>query len=225
MIINISEIKIENRFRKDYGDLQDLANSIKELGLLHEPIVDQDKKLIDGERRIKALKLLGFDEIHVRIINVPSVLKAEHDANAFAKAWTVSEKVAIAKAIEEEIGNRQGSRTDLELVEKFPQVKTRDLVAERSGFGNSRTYQQAKKVIEEGIPDIIEKMDSGDISINAAAIASTFTESEQTEIVEEINAGAKPSEVIKKHVHVNKPVLVLSLEIKTVAASSLHICP
>jgi len=47
--------------------------------------------------------------------------------------------VAIAKAIEEEIGNRQGKRTDLELVVERPQVKgdkTRAIAAEKAGFGS-----------------------------------------------------------------------------------------
>ncbi len=88
-----------------------------------------------------------------------------------------------------------------------------------------RSVASAKKIQDEAIPEIVEKVKAGEVSINAATIASTFTEEEQAEIVEEINAGSKPVDVIKKHVHVNKPVLVLSLEIKTVAASSLHICP
>lgn len=88
-----------------------------------------------------------------------------------------------------------------------------------------RTVASAKKIQEEAIPEIVEKVKAGEVSINAATIASTFTEEEQAEIVEEINAGSKPVDVIKKHVHVNKPVLVLSLKIKTVAASSLVICP
>jgi hypothetical protein len=49
------------------------------------------------------------------------------------------ERVAIAKAIEEEIGNRQGKRTDLELVVERPQVKgdkTRAIAAGKAGFGS-----------------------------------------------------------------------------------------
>jgi hypothetical protein len=49
---------------------------------------------------------------------------------------------------------RQGQRTDLELPEDFPEVQpgteTRELAAEKAGFGNTRTYQQAKKVTKEG---------------------------------------------------------------------------
>jgi hypothetical protein len=60
------------------------------------------------------------------------------------------ERVAIAKAIEEEIGNRQGKRTDLELVGDCPQVtadKTRAIAAEKAGFGSEVTYRRAKAVV------------------------------------------------------------------------------
>jgi superfamily I DNA/RNA helicase len=39
MLIEINKIKIEKRIRKQYGDIDGLANSIKELGLLNPPVV------------------------------------------------------------------------------------------------------------------------------------------------------------------------------------------
>lgn len=64
--------------------------------------------------------------------------------------------MAIGEAIEAELGNRQGQRTDKEPVENFPQVapgeKTRDLAAKAAGFGNGKTYEQAKKVANEAAP-------------------------------------------------------------------------
>lgn len=57
---------------------------------------------------------------------------------------THSERVAIGEAIEAELGNRQGQRTDKEPVENFPQVapgeKTRDLAAKAAGFGNGKIW-------------------------------------------------------------------------------------
>jgi hypothetical protein len=46
-------------------------------------------------------------------VDVPSLLQAEHDENEVRKDFTVSEQVAIGKALEEEIGKRQGQRTDV----------------------------------------------------------------------------------------------------------------
>jgi len=54
----------------------------------------------------------------------------------------ISERVEIGRALEGEIGQRQGQRTDLQPVENFPQVepgaKTRDLAAKAAGFGNGK---------------------------------------------------------------------------------------
>lgn len=66
----------ENRRRKIFNEvaLQELADSIKEIGLV-EPIVveKEDLRLVAGERRIRAHKLLGLTEIEV-------VFKEELDA-------------------------------------------------------------------------------------------------------------------------------------------------
>jgi len=119
MEVKIDAIKVSGRYRSEYGDIEGLAESIKAVGLLHPPIVDSEYRLIDGERRIRAVRLMGLDAIEVRVINVASLLQAEHDANAFAKQWTVSEKVAIGRAIEEELSKRVG-RPAKEMVENFP---------------------------------------------------------------------------------------------------------
>ena len=60
MLIDINEIKISDRIRKDYGILQELADDIKENGLINPPVVTCDTyELIAGERRLRAMKLLG----------------------------------------------------------------------------------------------------------------------------------------------------------------------
>jgi hypothetical protein len=89
------------------------------------------------------------------------------------KDFAVSERVAIGKAIEEYLGNRQGQRTDKELVENFPQVepgrKTREIAAEKAGFGNDASYRQAKKVVEHAVPELVQAVDEKRIPVSQAA--------------------------------------------------------
>ena len=59
-VLPISKIKVSSRYRKDLGDLAGLAASVKELGLLHPVVVRSDRRLIAGERRLQACKLLGW---------------------------------------------------------------------------------------------------------------------------------------------------------------------
>lgn len=55
----INEVIVEDRIRTDMGSLDDLASSIKELGLIEPIVLGREGKLIAGERRLRALKLLG----------------------------------------------------------------------------------------------------------------------------------------------------------------------
>jgi hypothetical protein len=62
----ISDIKIgKDRIRRDSGDIQSLAESIEDIGLLSPIIVNPDGLLLTGERRLRAVMLLGWKEIPV----------------------------------------------------------------------------------------------------------------------------------------------------------------
>lgn len=66
-----------------------------------------------------------------------------------------SERVAIGEAIEAEIKADADKRMKSGVEnppENFPELKkgdTRDLVAKATGFGNGKTYKQAKKVVQQ----------------------------------------------------------------------------
>lgn len=67
MQIAISEITIGERHRKDLGNLEELAASIDELGLLQPIGITKDKLLVFGERRLIACRdLLGWTMIPAR---------------------------------------------------------------------------------------------------------------------------------------------------------------
>lgn len=176
-------IKVGERQRKDLGDLGALAASIEYMGLLQPIGIDANYQLIYGERRLRAFESLGRETIPARIVHVPSMLLAEHAENEIRKDFTPSERVAIAKAIEDEIGNRRGQRTDLKseeqggmlgggLPQNFGEVKrgeTAEVAAKKAGFGNPETYRQAKTVIEQAEPELVDAMDRGEIKISTAA--------------------------------------------------------
>jgi len=94
----------------------------------------------------------GRKELAAKIVDLDAIFLGEFQENAMCTDFTVSERVAIGKAIEEYLGNRQGQRTDKELVENVPHVepgrKTREIAAEKAGFGHDATYRQAKNVVE-----------------------------------------------------------------------------
>ena len=174
-VVNVNTIQIRDRTRKDFGNLDALAASIELVGLLHPIGISTDHTLIFGERRLRAFELLGRDTIPARIIDVPNLTLAEHAENEIRKDFTYSERVSIGKAIETEMGNRRGSnqhQTKGELSENFheaPTGRTAEIAAKSAGFGNENTYRQAKAVVDNATPELVDAMDRGDVSVSTAA--------------------------------------------------------
>lgn len=62
--MSVYGIALGERHRRDLGDIDALARSIAEVGLLHPIVVTSEGKLIAGERRLMAVRSLGWDEIY-----------------------------------------------------------------------------------------------------------------------------------------------------------------
>lgn len=96
----IAEIRIGHRHRRDLGDVDQLAASIADLGLLQPVVVRPDGQLIAGERRLRAAQLLGWKEIPVSIVDLTEIARGEYAENTLRKNFTLSEAVAIKRALE-----------------------------------------------------------------------------------------------------------------------------
>ena len=163
-LVPIEDINIgENRYRKELGDLKELAESIKEFGLLQPIGVTKERELVFGERRLRACRLIVIEKIPTRIVDIESIARGEHDENELRKDFTPSERVAIQRAVGRKT---QGARTDLGHQQNLVDVGG---AAEIAGFSNKETSRQAGKVVDNGTPELVKAMDSGDISIDAAA--------------------------------------------------------
>ncbi|MEN6537181.1 MAG: ParB/RepB/Spo0J family partition protein [Bryobacteraceae bacterium] len=182
-------IQIGERHRKDLGDLEVLAASIATDGQLQPIGITEDYRLVFGERRFKACRdVLKRNTIQARVVRVRSITAGEYAENEIRKDFTSSERVAIGKTLEAEIGDRQGCRTDIELRKNVakvePGVRTEEIAAKKAGFGNRTTYEQAKKVVDQGVPELVDAMDSGAISISAAALIAGEPGDRQSQIVQ-----------------------------------------
>jgi len=77
-LVPVSEIKIpKDRQRKRLKKIEDLADSIKRNGLLHPIVVTRERKLVAGERRFNAFKLLKIKEIPVHYLDELNSYEAE----------------------------------------------------------------------------------------------------------------------------------------------------
>jgi N6-adenosine-specific RNA methylase IME4/ParB-like chromosome segregation protein Spo0J len=96
----IGSIQVEHRFRKDLGDLDALAESIAEIGLLHPIVVTPDHRLVAGQRRLEACQRLGWAAVPVHIVALDDIRRGEFAENTCRQDFLPSEMVAIAKALE-----------------------------------------------------------------------------------------------------------------------------
>src|SRR6516165_12162741 len=98
----IDEIIVGERHRRDLGDIEGLAASIAAVGLLHPIALTFDGHLIAGERRLRAVQLLGWRTIPYTLIplNLNQIVRGEFAENTCRKDFTPSEAVAIKRALE-----------------------------------------------------------------------------------------------------------------------------
>src|ERR1700693_5509992 len=115
--MNIDQIQVGFRYRKDLGDLRSLADSIAEVGLLHPVVVTPEGRLIAGQRRLEACRTLGWTDIPVTIVDLLQAARGEAHENFVRKDLLPSEIVALKRAIEplesRDARGRQGHRADL----------------------------------------------------------------------------------------------------------------
>jgi ParB/RepB/Spo0J family partition protein len=204
--LRVTDIKVPSRHRKDKGDLDALAASIREIGLLHPPVVNQDHVLLAGERRLLAVQKLGWTEVPVRVIDLDDLLKAEWDENECRKDFSPFEKLAVADAIKERIGDRRGERTgrhangSAEHVGETPQVKpgekTRDVAARCAGFTSTDEYRSVKKVKEKGVQELQAALDGGIIPPTSAAEVADLNQTQQRAVVHRVQEGKKVQKAI-----------------------------
>lgn len=182
--MKLDSIIVGDRVRKDLGDIESLAASIKRHGLLHPVVVKKDRTLVAGHRRIEAARRLGWHDITVTVIDVDDLLSAERDENAERKDFTPTEAVAIGRLIEErhreKIAAQEFARKSQHGAERFTPIKersgaepvgeTRDAAAEAVGL-SAASYDRARRVViaAEADPDrfgdLPAKMDeTGNIS-------------------------------------------------------------
>jgi ParB family transcriptional regulator, chromosome partitioning protein len=110
----IERIRVENRYRRDLGDLTGLMESIREHGLINPVTVDESGRLLAGGRRLEAVKRLGYIDVQVHIIetlgDVLKELQVEEAENQHRKALTLSEKVRQGEAIRAVLAERAKER-------------------------------------------------------------------------------------------------------------------
>ena len=114
MKVTLQEITLGERARKEYGDLEELGESMTRLGQIQPIVIDENKCIRAGGRRYSAAILLGWDDIECVYMEDLSPLEqkeVELEENIARKSFTWQEEVSLKKEINElkkEIASEKG---------------------------------------------------------------------------------------------------------------------
>lgn len=169
----LDEIVVEGRHRRNLGDVAALAASIAEVGLLHPVVLDANKHLIAGGRRLAAFRLLERAVIPAYIVHdigdVYALLRAEAAENTCRQPLLPSEAVSMAEALlpaAQEDAYRRMTHQPQGASVKLPEAgETMQQIANAVGLSRN-TLSEARKIVAaarhepEIYGDLVEAMDA-----------------------------------------------------------------
>lgn len=182
MVIPIEKIKIGDRIRKDFGDIKELAEDIKENGLINPPVINKEYILLAGERRVRACKSLGWEQIEVRMMDTRDAeheLNIEISENDVRKEFTKSERVNYmkrllrieqAKARERQAATQFGSNAVQQMFAEPDKGQARDKTAAAFRI-SGETMRKEMQIVENRdrlTPEDFADWDEGRLSTNKA---------------------------------------------------------
>lgn len=158
--------------------------TIPDLDFSRAVLIDTNNQLITCECRLRFYQLKRIQKIKAYRLDLSEIItQRQPKMAAIIQQFPISERVAVGLAIEKLLGNRQGKRMDLQLLENSTEVKsgqtTRKIAARVAGFGSDFTYAYAKQVVKNGIPELIQAVDEGLLAISKAKKLLDLPEQEQ----------------------------------------------
>jgi ParB family transcriptional regulator, chromosome partitioning protein len=103
MLVNISDIKVKKRVRRDLGDIEPLKDSLRRYGLVNPITINNKNQLIAGERRLEAAKAIGWTSINAIVVDgldPVTELEMELEENNQRKEFTDAELLDGYKRLE-----------------------------------------------------------------------------------------------------------------------------
>ena len=172
MLVDINKIIVADRIRKDFGDIQELADDIKQNGLINPPVVNKEYELLAGERRLRACKSLGWSQIEVRMMDTRDAeheLNIEISENENRKEFSKSERVDYMKRLLR-IEQAKASERMNNPVKNSAQGKTRDITAKQFGISHDTMKKEMQIVDNKSLlpPSDFADWDEGRLSTNKA---------------------------------------------------------
>lgn len=181
MLISTNKIVVKDRIRKDFGDIAELALDIEDNGLINPIVINKDYVLLAGERRLRAIQRLGWEQVEVRMMDTRD---AEHELNieisendvrkAFSKSERVDYMYRLMRIEQEKARERQESTLKQNADAVSPKSDTRgradDATAKAFGVGRDTMRKEMQIVDNKHLldPSDFADWDEGKLSTNKA---------------------------------------------------------
>ena len=179
MIVRITDIKPhpKNSEIYDLSNIDDLVESIKEVGLLQPLIINKYNQILSGHRRFESIKRLGWKEVNVEVKEVEEE-KIDLFLVHFNKQRVKSNKEILSEydILENHFDSKQGLRTDLTSV-KSNKSSSRDIISNEMGISSSQL--QRLVYIHRNRPEYIELLDKGILTVNQSYLQIQREEKER----------------------------------------------
>jgi len=202
LFVKIKNIVVHKRLRDINTDkVKELADSIKEVGLLSPVLVTKDNVLVAGNHRIEAYKLLGKEEIEANIIDKTTLLieLAEIDENLIRNELHFIEEgnhLSRRKEIYEELypkTKQGGDRKSTEIKQRLAPLEKPSFVTDTaSKTGKSeRTVREELQISNNISQELKKQIKEIDIGKKDALKISRMEPEAQIKVVEKLIDGAK----------------------------------
>jgi DNA modification methylase len=173
MKISVSKLVHHPRNEEIYSlsNIDDLVQSIGDVGLLSPLVIDKSNQVISGNRRLSAIRELGWKEVDVEVADIPeedvvSILIHHNKQRIKSTREILNEYFALEKIH----GAGQGRRTDLDTSGKSNKgYVARDIIADKIGLSSSQMGRLL--FIQKTDPDFVDHVDAGTLTINQAYTA------------------------------------------------------
>jgi ParB-like chromosome segregation protein Spo0J len=149
-----------------------LVADVRDRGLLEPVWLHRDGRIIDGRNRYRACREAGsdpkfrtFEGKDVELVPFVVSLNVHRRHLNESQRAMVAEKIANA---------RQGERRDLVEISTMTQTDAAELLNV-----SRETVSKARKVATQGVPELAERVISGEIAVSTAAIIADFDEQTQ----------------------------------------------
>ena len=176
----------------DDEDMMNLAESVREQGIITPATLrkkeDGRYEILSGHRRKRACELAGLDTLRSEVVEMDrdAAVIFMVDSNLQRTTILPSEK-AFSYKMRLEAMKHQGKRLDLTsspLATKLRGMRSHEQLAEIVGEGKDNIHRYIR--LTELIPDLLEKVDRGEIALRPAVDISYFPEDIQRSLLDTI---------------------------------------